>query len=526
MNLVTDPWLPVTNNEKKLCYISLNQLFEKPDAWLDLVLRPHERVSVMRFLICIVQAALDGPEDIGEWNEALAEIPNAGLKYLVKWQGSFNLFDKVRPFLQIANLEPFNKEPTPITKLNFTFATGNNSTLFDHGGINAIKRYPNRQLVDANLVVSIFTFNNFSLGGLYPQATWQNKTTSKLGVRDAPCASQSMLHCFVRKENLIDTLHANTLTIEQLEDKYGDNIGVPIWELFPESPVDNDAVKNATETYMGRLVPLSRWLKILPDKKTMLMGDGFVYPVHPHFTETTAVVTVSKVNNKEERRILGCKATTPWRELSALTTKRMGNDVGGSTTIENQPLSESYDLHILALKREQASILDTFESILHVPDYFSCSVENRAAYNDGITKAEFNANLLSGAIQIYISFLMPDMVNIVRKGLSKDPRDKLKKYESEKYRAIRDRTKEKYIIHYWTLIEKQRHLLMHYISLLGTEQDQKREEAKKSWLKAINQAVQETYKTLCTQESPRQIRAYVAGWRVLYPSKLKKLEVS
>ena len=61
---------------------------------------------------------------------------------------------------------------------------------------------------------------------------------------------------------------------------------------------------------------------------------------------------------------------------------------------------------------------------------------------------------------------------------------------------------------------------------MGTEQDQKREDAKKSWSNVINQAAQETYKTLCTQESPRQIRAYVAGWQVLYPSKLKQQEVS
>ena len=178
MNLVTDPWLPVTNSSKQLCYISLNQLFEQPEEWLDLVLKPHERVSVMRFLICIVQASLDDPEE-DEWDEILNEIPKVSLNYLAKWHGSFNLFDEEKPFLQIADLEPFNKEPTPTTKLNFSFSTGSNSTLFDHGGINAIKGLPRRQLEDANLIVSILTFNNFSLGGLYPQATWKNKSTSK-----------------------------------------------------------------------------------------------------------------------------------------------------------------------------------------------------------------------------------------------------------------------------------------------------------------------------------------------------------
>lgn len=514
MNLVTDPWLSVTNSNNQLCHISLNQLFENPDEWLDLVLRPHERVSVMRLLICIVQAALDGGPSEDDWNDCIAEISQASLSYLKEWKGSFNLFDEKKPFLQIADLKPFNKEPTPTTKLNFSLATGNNTTLFDHAGINAIKYVPSRLLEESNLVISMLSFNNFSLCGLYPQAKWNNKVTSKSGVKDAPCASQSMLHCFVRKKTVIETLHANILTQEQITDRYGENVGVPVWECFPSSPSDEKAIKNATQTYIGRLTPLSRWLKILSDRNKMLMGEGFVYPVYPEFKETTSVEVVSTVKNKQVYKILGCKATTPWRELCAITTKRITDkdDIGGPAAIENQPQSESYDLHIMALKRDNASILDTVESILHVPDYFSISEECRASYTDGVKKAEIKAYKLDESIQRYLSFLMPDMVEIVKKGIKGE---KLKKKESEKYRAIKGRAKDKYLTHYWTLIEKQRHLLMQYISLLGTEQDEDREGVKKAWLKAINHAAKETYQTLCSQEGPRQMRAYVAGWNTL-----------
>ena len=523
MNLVTDPWLPITDTNNRLCYISLNQLFEQPTEWLDLVSMPHERVSVMRLLICIVQAALDGGPTEDDWNDCIDEIPQASLSYLEEWKGSFNLFDEKRPFLQISDLKPFNKEPTPTTKLNFSLATGNNTTLFDHAGINVIKDVTSRLLEESNLVISMLTFNNFSLCGLYPQVKWKGKITSKSGVKDAPCAPQSMLHFFVRKKTVVETLHANILSQEQIADRYKENVGVPIWECFPSSPSDEKAIKNATQTYIGRLVPLSRWLKILPDRNTMLMGEGFVYPVHPEFTEATSVEVVSTVKNKQEYKILGCKATTPWRELCAITTKRITdkNDIGGPAAIENQTKSESYDLHILALKRDNASIRDTVESILHVPDYFSISEECRAAYTHGVKKAEIKAYKLDASVQRYLSFLMPDMVEIVKKGIK---REKLKKKESEKYRTIKDRVKSKYLTHYWTLIEKQRHLLMHYISLLGTEQDQEREEAKKAWLKAINHAAKETYQTLCSQESPRQMRAYVAGWQLLYPSHSQQKE--
>jgi CRISPR system Cascade subunit CasA len=213
MNLVTDPWLPVTDRKNKLRHISLNQLFEQPTEWLDLVLRPHERVSVMRLLICIVQASLDGGPSEDGWNLCIDEIPQASLSYLEEWKGHFNLLDEKKPFLQIADLKPFNKIPTPTTKLNFSLATGNNTTLFDHAGINVIKNVPSRLLEESNLFISMLSFNNFSLGGLYPQAKWNDKFTSKSGVKDAPCASQSMLHCFVRKKTAVQTLHSKSAII-------------------------------------------------------------------------------------------------------------------------------------------------------------------------------------------------------------------------------------------------------------------------------------------------------------------------
>jgi len=100
-------------------------------------------------------------------------------------------------------------------------------------------------------------------------------------------------------EDMIETLHANILSQEQIADRYGENVGIPIWECFPSSPSDDKAIKNATQTYIGRLVPLSRWLKILPDRNTMLMGEGFVYPVYPKFKETTSVEIVLAVKNKQ-----------------------------------------------------------------------------------------------------------------------------------------------------------------------------------------------------------------------------------
>lgn len=522
MNLVTDPWLPVSNRDNRLCHISLNQLFKQPDDWLDLVLRPHERVSMMRFLLCILQAALGGGPSEDNWNDCLVEMPQQAIEYLQARHDKFYLFDDEKPFLQISDLKPFNKEPTPTTKLNFMLSTGNNTTLYDHAAINVRQDSSKRLLEASNLIISMLTFANFSLSGLYPQTKWKDKATSKSGVKDAPCASQSMLHCYVRKKTVIETLHANILTLEQIKDRYGEKVGVPVWDMFPSSPNDKKAIENAISTYIGRLVPLSRWMKILPDHETMFMGEGFVYPVYPDFTEAAAVEKVVQIDEEEEYKILGSKSATPWRELCAITTKRFTDkgNFGGPASIENQPKNEGYDLHILALKRGK-SILDAFESVLHVPEYFSQSEISRAAYSEYVKKAESRAYKLDVSIQKYLSLLLPDMVEIVNKGIKNE---KLNKKESEKYRAIKKRSKDKFLTHYWTLIEKQRHLLMQYIALLETEKDQERENAKKAWLKAIDFAAKETYEVLCKNDSPRQMRAYVLGWQVLTAQQNQKKE--
>ena len=64
-------------------------------------------------------------------------------KYLEQWKGAFELFDKEKPFLQIAGLELLPKKNkttiedgidddygfTPLSKMDFAMATGANSTL-------------------------------------------------------------------------------------------------------------------------------------------------------------------------------------------------------------------------------------------------------------------------------------------------------------------------------------------------------------------------------------------------------------
>ena len=89
---------------------SLREAFERGHELQDLAVRPHERIALMRLLICIAQAALDGPADYDDWKSCRPRIAPAALDYLDRWQHAFELFGNGQRFLQVANLKKPSNE--------------------------------------------------------------------------------------------------------------------------------------------------------------------------------------------------------------------------------------------------------------------------------------------------------------------------------------------------------------------------------------------------------------------------------
>ena len=170
MNLTTDPWIPVLHSSGIHRPVSLREVFAQGHTIADLAVRPHERIALMRLLICIAQAALDGPEDLDAWEQAPALLPAAAERYLVAHAGGFNLFDSARPFLQIAGLKT-NKN-IRASKLNFALATGDDSTLFDNAGGGE-----NRAFTPPQLALMLLSFQCFSVGGTIGNGWWKGQLT-------------------------------------------------------------------------------------------------------------------------------------------------------------------------------------------------------------------------------------------------------------------------------------------------------------------------------------------------------------
>lgn len=566
MNLVTEAWIPVVGLDGKPVVgfhdkpgVSLMQVFTEGKQYADLAVRPHERIALMRLLICIAQAALDGPEDIDAWDDAPNVLPQAAKEYLEEWEPSFNLFDHDKPFLQIADIKKPEKEkpaktPEPeasssnkrgkkkpaeenpgeeqtsslvrVSKLDFALATGANTTLFDHlGALNV-----DRDFSMASLAIWLLTFQNFSPGGTIGVALWKEKPTLgwssypkiKPGQSGhAPCLPKNMLHAFIRKENLFNTILANLLTKEMVYEHLGkDGWGQPIWENFPTGIDNSDAIENATQTYLGRLVPLTRCIKLGQNRKEMLLANGLKYPIFDEDAKerfpAEPSATVIRNREKTKRLLLGANpGKAIWRELSSLIIVRTNekDSIGGPLTLRNIPINEKFDLWTGALLTEKgktANILDTVESVLEVNAGMRTDM-GRAAYDAEIQWAESLAGKLGWAVETYRKESDGGW-----EGRLKTAKDKSKLLAQLHATATR---------HYWTAIEKQRPLLMAHVDTKGmplqTEEQitvaaKKSEETLIAWRKVVHQAARQAYELACGQETPRQIRAYALGWAKLF----------
>ncbi len=509
MNVAFDPWIPVVDATGGRELTSLCSVLSEGGKYADLAVRPHERVALMRLFLCVAHAALDGPKDYDEWCEVPKRLPEAALKYLAEWRDSFELFHPTKPWLQIAGLSKNadatvsligTADWTPVSKLNFSFASGNNSTLFDHAGIDGSRQIP---LMDT--VLSMLTFQCFSTGGLISQVFWNGKQTVKTA-RDAPCVPASMIHALLRADSLFDSICLNLPTHEDLKLYYPSHgIGRPVWEQTPTSFADSANVENATATYVGRLVPMVRLIRIHPSGERMLLGDGLPYQSFADGfpPEPTATVVVKKDGKKDVQSLLSYRPSRAlWRELAAVVVKRKAGEPGGPVSLNALQEGAACDLVVAALARDQASIIDTAESVFHIPPKLA-TADGTAAYEQEVKSAESLASRLGWAIESY------------RIEVDGGWEGRLKGAGANKG-ELKVKLHSVATTHYWTAVERNLQLLMAHIEAIGTDNAIPTRDI---WRKMLFATACDAYRTACGQDTPRQMRAFAKGWQKLTSTK-------
>lgn len=481
MNLIGDPWIPVVFQEGQTRTVGLNDLYEQAEEIRDLALAPPQRIAVMRLLICITQTALNGPEDKDEWRSCRSRIAPESLMYLAEREEKFDLFGET-PFMQIGDLEA--KSDGKLDKLDFGL---NDNTLYDK---KASENGRDHSVGWASL--HLITFFNFSPSGTMGTAKWHDLNMTQAGASNAPCLNA--VHTFVRGKNLLQTIQANLFTKEKIKRQPNGDWGQPVWDFFPMNPNDKDAMLNASRTYLGRLVPLSRLARLFPSKKSGFVDKKCIlckstselnFEGPPSYRELST--TLVQIEN--EIRYLRLSADRHiWRDLGSVLV--LGSNVG-TPVIENirimseeaTMINEEIDLWVGGfIIPYQKPPLDSIEWNLTLPVSLLGEGELNS-YEENVALADRSANNLRVAVSEYLRVFFKNKKKSLRPSLNKQAQ------------TI-----------YWQELDQNYGVL-----LKDTHSGVDAE-----WRRIIWGALAKAYGQSCIHETARQIQAFVAGQKLLY----------
>jgi CRISPR system Cascade subunit CasA len=289
-NLVDEVWIPVCLNSGEQRLVSLEQIFSNSDVF-DLCSPAHERVSLYYFLIAISAAADPDKKD------------KSVLAYLKKHHNRFNLFDDKRPFLQTDSQVKFATEIST-SKLDFRLAAGSSCVHLDNHGVVA------RAFSYDRLARMLLTCQGFAIRGTIGSAQCGEFVTLKSGAKDGPFHKYA--HTFVLGQNLLETIKLNQFSRKDV----GLPFGKPVWELDNPLPTSlSDSNENEiTQSYLGRLVPLSRLIRLHSDGIKMNFAEGFRYEFDKAFLYTAKIKSA-----KGEFYPLACELNeSVWRSVPAI----------------------------------------------------------------------------------------------------------------------------------------------------------------------------------------------------------------
>ncbi len=469
MNLANDPWIPVILQDKTSATVSLRDIFTRGETIADLAANPCQRIALMRLLICVAQAALDGPADEAEWRDCRKRLAPAALAYLDQWQHRFNLFGE-HAFLQVDGLTP---TPNSLAdKIDLTRAAGNNPTIFDHSA-TPIGRVPQ----SATLAMNLLVYQLYSPGGLIGIAQWEGVDTEKTS-EHAPCLEGSMLHTFLRGRTVIDSVHLNLLTLAQVDSLPNMAWGCPNWELETYS---KQALDENASTYLGRLVPFTRAICCFADNPKMVLAAGIRYAKHPIHREPAATIVEFGFGSTRHPGYLSVDpGKHPWRELHAILALQQADKMGGALCLAHIRSIDGpvFDVWAGGLAADKAKLVDMAEWNMTLPvDLVDTTVLGR--YENGVSLANQGCAALVKSVKCYAAAQNSDPI-----------------WRGEAVQL------------YWSLLDRESRCLV-----TSALEDDKAMDA--HWVPEIDMALRTAYAQTCPHATPRQIQAYARGLKIV-----------
>jgi CRISPR system Cascade subunit CasA len=472
MNLGFEPWIPVTMTDGTQRSVSLAEVFREGHRIADLATRPHERIALMRLLVCVAQAALDGPEDEDDWPEAGARLPDAAAVYLEHWRDRFELFGEGPRFLQVRAEEMSEFEAS---KLLFERASGNNPTLFDHEGGSM------RGLAPAELALALLCFQNMSasIGAGY---------TGK-----SPCLDRHFLQTWLIGGNLLETILANGVDRATVEQVFPAGFGRPVWEsnlVFGDKQFE----RNTTLSFLGRLAPVTRQVWLNENGLSFeLAKPGISHPTFEEYREAAATILTKAKKSGEERVLLGADLRKqPWRDLQHVVEARQNGKTNRPVPLQRSEVAPFRRLWLGALITDgKGKYEDAVEAVYDVPREL-LKEDRQPVYAQGIEFADAWCTRLAKAVAAYAGQLQakPDYARAER--------------------------------HFWNTLDQRVTELFDLVRDVARLNGKTFWQADVPWTRSVRRAAQDAYRFACPQATPRQIQAFAVGLGQLRPPKPPK----
>lgn len=460
-NLTSDPWIPVRWLDGRSTSVSLNELFAEATQIADLAVPPHERISILRLLVCITQAAHGAPETSDDWPGWDDGLESSVAGYLAKWKEHFHLMGEGNRFLQ-AQIQDDKDYPT--AQIVFHFATGNTPTLLDHTGDDV------RELSPAFLARALLAYQNHFVGGSLASKVKGNGPALKA------------LHSLLIGGSLRETLILNCMDRETLHPAV---LGKPVWEGGGKSD------------YLARLVPNPCKLRLVKDGKRIRIDQGMIYDEYEtsSIRETSTTIIVGKRGGVETKVLLRASPGKGiWRDLHCITVVQKGEQHAPLIFRSHIEARDERQISFWTgelIKAKDAKILDAVESVFTVPFQLFTPV-GQDRYRTGVKFSEEISNRIYGAVKTYCATL---------------------KQESGPTEAAKR--------HFWNTLDQQSGILLELLKGIGTDDDPMGSanfgEARDPWTLAVRAAANAAYEHTCPRGNPRQLQAYAAGLRVLRP---------
>lgn len=307
-NLVREKWVPIAGKERA----SLGDLFI--DASLPRFGgNAIEKISLLKLALAIAQAS-GTPEDNTAWrNLGSTGLAAQAMAYLAKHEDEFWLYGD-RPFLQMRAIS--DAEEVPYGALQPEIATGNTTVL--------IQSQIERTCSPEEVAVLLVTLMNFAQGGKKADnsvvlSTGYHGKSNEKGNPSTAKAGPALgflgyLHSFLLGSSIQETIWLNLLTQRDIEGMsyLSEGLGRAAWEAMPIGE-DDLIARKLRESYLGRLVPLSRF--VLFTSKGVHYSEGIPFPGHKEGAHDPSIA----VSAGSDRKALWTNPDLrPWRQLPAL----------------------------------------------------------------------------------------------------------------------------------------------------------------------------------------------------------------